>query len=288
MIESHAIVKKQQLSPDVFEIEVKAARIAEQRKPGQFIMLSMDVDMGERIPLTIADADTAAGTITLIYQRVGHGTRLLAKLGVGDAIPVLVGPLGTPTHIEKVGTVIGVGGGIGAAPLFPIMQGLKAAGNRVVTILGARTKELIFWEEKFRAISDEVIVCTDDGSYGRQALVTVPLKELCAREPKPELAVAIGPAIMMKFCAEATRPFAVHTLVSLNAIMVDGTGMCGGCRAMVGGKVKFVCVDGPEFDGHLVDFDSLMKRQAAYKTQERAAVDHLCKLEQAMDEKMKS
>ena len=287
MIESHVIIKKRQLSPDVFEIEVKAAHIAEQRQPGQFIMLSMDVDMGERIPLTIADADTQAGTITLIYQRVGQGTRLLAKLEEGDAIPVLVGPLGTPTHMAKVGTVVGVGGGIGAAPLFPIMQGLKAAGNRVISILGARTKDLIFWEEKFRAISDEVIVCTDDGSYGRKSLVTVPLKELCEREPKPELAVAIGPAIMMKFCAEATRPFGVHTLVSLNAIMVDGTGMCGGCRAMVGGKVKFVCVDGPEFDGHLVDFDSLMKRQAAYKTQERAAHDHLCNLDKLADEKAK-
>ncbi len=285
MIETHVIVRKKQLSPEVFEIEVKAARIAEQRKPGQFIMLSMDVDLGERIPLTIADADTAKGTITLIYQRVGQGTRLLAQLGEGDAIPVLVGPLGTPTHIEKVGAVVGVGGGIGAAPLFPIMEGMKKAGNRVVTILGARTKELIFWEDKFRAISDEVIVCTDDGGYGRKALVTEPLKELCAREPKPALAVAIGPAIMMKFCAEATRPFGVHTLVSLNAIMVDGTGMCGGCRVMVGGKVKFVCVDGPEFDGHLVDFDGLMKRQAAYKTQERAALDHACNLDKMAAEK---
>ncbi len=285
MLESHVIVRKRQLSAEVFEIEVKAARIAEQRKPGQFIMLSMDADLGERIPLTIADADAGRGTITLIYQRVGQGTRLLAQLNEGDAIPVLVGPLGTPTHIEKAGTVVGVGGGIGAAPLYPIMEGMKKAGNRIITILGARSKDLIFWEDKFRAISDEVIVCTDDGSYGRKALVTEPLKELCGREPKPDLAVAIGPAVMMKFCAEATRPSGVHTLVSLNAIMVDGTGMCGGCRVMVGGKVKFVCVDGPEFDGHAVDFDGLMKRQAAYKPQERAALDHACNLEKAAREK---
>lgn len=285
ILESHVILSKEQLSQDVFLMRVKASLIASERKPGQFIILALDTEYGERIPLTIADADPAEGSITLIFQRVGHGTRRLAELKQGDAIPVLVGPLGHPTHIEKFGTVVGVGGGIGAAPLFPIMQGLKAAGNKVITILGARTKELLILEEKFRAISDELILVTDDGSYGRKALVTVPLKEVCERQPKPELAVAIGPAIMMKFCCATTRPFAVHTMVSLNPIMVDGTGMCGGCRVNVGGKMKFACVDGPEFDGHAVDFDELMKRQTAYKPQEKAAADHACNLDAAMTDK---
>jgi len=196
-----------------------------------------------------------------------------------------VGPLGQPTHIENFGTVVCVGGGIGVAPLHPIVQALKAAGNRIVTIIGARSKDLIILEDEMRAMSDELIICTDDGSYGRKALVTEPLKEVCERADKPALAVAIGPPIMMKFCAEATRPYAVHTVVSLNTIMVDGTGMCGGCRVTVGGEAKFVCVDGPEFDGHLVDFDGMMKRLQAYRSQERLAMEkhdsHTCNLDQA-------
>jgi ferredoxin--NADP+ reductase len=289
VLESHLILEKRQFSADVFLLRLRAPLIARERKPGQFIILSGDVDYGERIPLTIADANADEGWITLIFQRVGRGTRQLAEMNVGDEIPVLVGPLGTPTHIAKLGTVVGVGGGIGAAPLYPILEALKAAGNRVVTILGARTRELLILEERFRAISDELILCTDDGSAGRKALVTEPLKELCAATPKPDLAVAIGPAIMMKFCCATTRPFGVHTVVSLNPIMVDGTGMCGGCRVTVGGKVKFVCVDGPEFDGHAVDFEELMQRQGSYKPQEKRQLDaHLCKLDAAFDKAVHS
>ena len=285
MPERHVILEKKQLSADVFLMRVRAPLIAEERQPGQFIMLSLDTEYGERIPLTIADANAAEGWITLVFQRVGQGTAMLAQLNEGEEIPVLVGPLGQPTHVQKLGTVVCVGGGIGIAPLFPIAQALKAAGNRLFSILGARKQELIILEDRMRAISDELIVCTDDGSYGRKAIVTVPLKELCERDPRPDLVVAIGPAIMMKFCAEATRSYGVRTLVSLNSIMVDGTGMCGGCRVSVGGQTKFVCVDGPEFDGHAVDFDELMKRQQAYRPQEKEAMDrfqtrdHACNLD---------
>jgi ferredoxin--NADP+ reductase len=273
MERTHTILEKRQLSENVFLMRVKAPLIAKERKAGQFILLSIDGEFGERIPLTIADGDAEQGTITLIFQRVGMTTTRLAKMDVGDELAVLVGPLGQPTHIDNVGTVVCVGGGIGVAPLHPIVQALKAAGNRIITIIGARTKELVILEDEMRALSDELIVCTDDGSYGRKALVTEPLKEACQAE-NPALAVAIGPPIMMKFCAETTRPFGVHTVVSLNTIMVDGTGMCGGCRVNVGGKAKFVCVDGPEFDGHEVDFDEMMQRLRAYQSQERQAMAH--------------
>ena len=192
-------------------------------------------------------------------------------MNAGDKIANLVGPLGKPTHIEKFGTVVCVGGGIGVAPMYPIAQGMKQAGNKLIVIIGARTKELVILEQEMRAIADEVIVCTDDGSYGRKGLVTEPLKELCAQDPKPNLAVAIGPPVMMKFCALTTKPYAVPTVVSLNTIMIDGTGMCGGCRVTVGGKTKFVCVDGPEFDGHLVDFDQMIQRLGSYREQEKLA-----------------
>ncbi len=285
MAQTPTILEKRQLSENVFCLRVSAPLIARERKAGQFILLSIDGEFGERIPLTIADADAEAGSITLIFQRVGMTTAKLASLNVGDTLAVLVGPLGQPTHIENVGTVVCVGGGIGVAPLYPIVQALKAAGNYVVTIIGARNKELMILEDEMRAQSDELIVCTDDGSYGRKALVTQPLKEVCERAEKPALAVAIGPPIMMKFCAETTRPYAVHTVVSLNTIMVDGTGMCGGCRVTVGGESKFVCVDGPEFDGHQVDFDGMMKRLQAYRNQERQAMtdheNHACNLDQA-------
>ena len=266
---------------------VRAPLIAEERKPGQFVILQLDDNFGERIPLTIADADPVEGSITLVFQTVGKTTHRLALLSEGDKIENLVGPLGQPTHIEKVGTVVCVGGGIGVAPLHPIAQGMKRAGNRVVIIIGARTKDLVILEDRMRAIADELIICTDDGSYGRKALVTAPLKELCERDLKPDLAVAIGPPIMMKFCAETTRPFGVPTVVSLNSIMIDGTGMCGGCRVTVGGETKFVCVDGPEFDGHKVDFDNMMKRMRAYKGSEAKAHDryhanHACNLEKAI------
>ena len=271
------ILEKKQLSETVFQMRLEAPLIARERKAGQFIILQLCEDYGERIPLTIANADTAEGSITIIFQAVGKTTQNLAQLNVGDEVAALVGPLGTPTHIEKVGTVVCVGGGIGVAPLHPIAQAMKAAGNKVIIIMGARSKDLVILEDEMRAIADELIICTDDGSYGRKCLVTEPLKERCEQEPKPELAVAIGPPIMMKFCAETTRPYEVPTQVSLNTIMVDGTGMCGGCRVTVGDETKFVCVDGPEFDGHLVDFDNMITRLNSYKKQE--AGDHHCRLD---------
>ncbi len=271
------ILKKEKLSEEVFRLRVEAPMIAEERRPGQFIILQLGGDT-ERIPLTIADADPAAGWIALIFQVVGKTTHLLAELKEGDAIANLAGPLGRPTHIENVGTVVCVGGGIGAAPLYPIVQGMKQAGNRVVCIVGARNKSLLILEDEMRAAADDVIVCTDDGSYGVKALVTAPLKALCMGTPPPNMVVAIGPPIMMKFCAETTRPFGIKTLVSLNTIMIDGTGMCGGCRVTVGGETRFVCVDGPEFDGHLVDFDNMMRRLQAYRGIEDAA-HHQCHLD---------
>lgn len=272
------ILHKKQLSQDVFLMRLEAPLIAEERKAGQFIILQTDEDLGERIPLTIADADVIEGSITIIFQVVGKSTKDLSQFNEGDNLPVLVGPLGTPTHIENFGTVVCVGGGIGVAPLHPIAQSLKAAGNNVIIIIGARNKELIILEEEMKSIADEFIVCTDDGSYGRKGLVTEPLKEICERENKPEMAIAIGPPIMMKFCSETTRPYKVFTQVSLNTIMVDGTGMCGGCRVNVGGEVKFVCVDGPEFDGHKVDFDNMMSRLKSYKEFEKKK-DHACNME---------
>ena len=278
------IVAKRQLSEQVVLIEVDAPLIAEERKAGQFIMLQVDEEYGERIPLTIADASAEKGTITLIYQTVGRSTKELSMLGVGDEIQVLVGPLGKPTHVKNFGTVVCVGGGIGVAPMHPIAQAMKAAGNKVIAILGARTKDLIILEQEMRIIADEVIICTDDGSYGRKALVTEPLKELCELDPKPNLVVAIGPPVMMKFCASTTKPYGVYTEVSLNTVMVDGTGMCGGCRVNVDGHVKFVCVDGPEFDGHKVDFDNMLKRLSAYREIEEC---QNCNLQAAADAKLK-
>ncbi|MBL7741840.1 MAG: sulfide/dihydroorotate dehydrogenase-like FAD/NAD-binding protein [Chitinophagaceae bacterium] len=277
------ILYKQQLSQDVFLMRLHAPLIAEERQAGQFIILQTDEDLGERIPLTIADADTVEGTITIIFQVVGKTTRHLATFEPGDELPALVGPLGKPTHIENFGRVICVGGGIGVAPLHPIAQALKKAGNHVTIITGARTRELIILEKEMKAIADELIICTDDGSYGRKGLVTAPLKELCERGSKPSMVIAIGPPVMMKFCSEATRPYNVFTQVSLNTIMVDGTGMCGGCRVNVGKEVKFVCVDGPEFDGHLVDFDNMISRLNAYKEIERR--HYKCFVEKAFSDK---
>ncbi|MBF0430486.1 MAG: sulfide/dihydroorotate dehydrogenase-like FAD/NAD-binding protein [Fibrobacteria bacterium] len=278
------IVQKKQLSNDVFQLKVEAPLIAEERKPGQFIVLMLNSDYGERIPLTIADASEKEGTISLIFQAVGKTTIELSQLNEGDEIANLLGPLGAPTHIEKFGKVVCVGGGIGVAPLHPIAKGMKEAGNEVITIVGSRNKELLILEDEMKSIADELIVCTDDGSYGRKCLVTEPLKELCEMDSKPDLVVAIGPPIMMKFCALTTKPYKVPTVVSLNTIMIDGTGMCGGCRVTVGGSTKFVCVDGPEFDGHLVDFDNMMNRLSAYKDFEERA-RHNCKMMAAADAK---
>ncbi|HCE42273.1 MAG TPA: sulfide/dihydroorotate dehydrogenase-like FAD/NAD-binding protein [Lentisphaeria bacterium] len=277
------ILAKKKLSENVFMMQIESPLIASERLPGQFIILSLSDDYAERIPLTIADADPVKGSITIIFQAVGKTTKNLAKLDAGDKIANLVGPLGSPTHIEKFGTVVCIGGGIGVAPMHPIAQGMKKAGNKVVIIIGARSKDLVIMEDEMRKIADELIICTDDGSYGRKTLVTEPLKELCERSPKPDLAVAIGPPIMMKFCAAATKPYNVPTVVSLNTIMVDGTGMCGGCRVTVGKETKFVCVDGPEFDGHLVDFDNMMKRLNSYKKQEKLHDEKDCHLNQQIE-----
>jgi ferredoxin--NADP+ reductase len=271
------IVSKRRLSDEVYRLEVEAPLVARERKAGQFVIVQVDEDFGERIPLTIADADPERGTVTLVFQTVGATTHKLAAKEVGDRI-TLLGPLGNPTHIEKFGKAVCVGGGIGLAPLHPIVQALKAAGNEVIVIAGARTAELLIMQEELKSLADEYILVTDDGSAGRKALVTEPLKEICASPRPPDIVVAIGPPIMMKFCAETTRPFAVKTLVSLNTIMIDGTGMCGGCRVLVGGETKFVCVDGPEFDGHLVDWSGMMSRLRSYKAQEDEA-HHKCHLD---------
>ncbi len=278
------IIDKTQLSAEVFKIKVEAQLIAEECLPGQFIMLQVD-ENGERIPLTIADSDRKNGTINLIFQTVGKTTHLLSEINKGEYILNLVGPLGKPTHVEKVGTVLCVGGGIGVAPLYPIAKAMKVIGNKLVVIIGARNKSLIILEDEMKAIADELIICTDDGSYGQKSLVTHPLKELCERREKPDLVVAIGPPIMMKFCAETTRPYKVSTIVSLNTIMIDGTGMCGGCRVNVGGKARFVCVDGPEFDGHLVDFDNMMQRLGSYKKREEED-HHKCHMDLEYKKKM--
>ncbi|GHV90083.1 ferredoxin-NADP+ reductase subunit alpha [Spirochaetia bacterium] len=262
------IISKKQLSADVYEMTVEAPLIARARKAGQFLIVQTDTNWGERVPLTIADADAAAGTVTIVFQTVGATTHKLAVKEPGEYVENILGPLGNPTHIEKFGTAVCVGGGIGVAPLFPIVQAMKAAGNNVKVIIGARNKELIIFEDRMRQYADELTVVTDDGSYGRKALVTEPLKEYCAASPKPDMSIAIGPPIMMKFCTAAAKEFDVPIMVSLNTIMIDGTGMCGCCRVTVGGETKFVCVDGPEFDGHKVDFENMMIRMRAFKNQE--------------------
>ncbi|MBQ6136609.1 MAG: sulfide/dihydroorotate dehydrogenase-like FAD/NAD-binding protein [Kiritimatiellae bacterium] len=277
------IISKKQLSENVFRMEIEAPLIAGERKPGQFIILMVDEELGERIPLTIADADTGRGTITIIFQTVGATTMKLARKEVGDSLPAVLGPLGRPTSIrglngEKPGRVVCVGGGIGVAPMHPIAQALKAAGNEVTIIMGARNVGLFVMKEEMEKIAgDRLILVTDDGSSGRKGLVTDPLKELCEAGAVDEV-IAIGPPIMMKFCALATKPYGVKTVASLNTIMIDGTGMCGGCRVSVGGKTKFVCVDGPEFDAHEVDWDLMLKRMGAFKPQESAAREHACNL----------
>ncbi len=275
------IVAKEQLSADVYSMWIHAPLIAEERKAGQFIILQIDDQFGERVPLTIADADPVKGDVRILFQAVGATTKKLAMKQVGDALPVFLGPLGQPTEIAKKGTVVCVGGGIGVAPMHPIAQALKAAGNKVIIIMGARNKDLLIMEKEMAAIADELIVCTDDGSYGRKCLVTEPLKEVCERGDVAEC-FTIGPPIMMKFCALTTKPFNVPTVASLNSIMIDGTGMCGGCRVLVGGKIKFVCVDGPEFDAHQVDFDNLMKRNRSFVPREREDDCNLLKMADAL------
>ncbi|MDD6030812.1 MAG: sulfide/dihydroorotate dehydrogenase-like FAD/NAD-binding protein [Kiritimatiellae bacterium] len=279
----NTIISKRQLSDNVFQMELEAPLIANERKPGQFIILMIDEKLGERIPLTIADADKEKGTITIIFQTVGASTLKLAKMNAGDKLAALLGPLGRPTDLRgangtKPGRVVCVGGGIGVAPMHPIAQALKALGNEVTIIMGARNKDLFVMEEEMRKIAgDKLILMTDDGSSGRKGLVTEPLKELCEAGAVDEV-IAIGPPIMMKFCALTTKPYNVKTVVSLNTIMIDGTGMCGGCRVAVGGETKFVCVDGPEFDAHQVDWDLMLKRMGAFKPLEAKAREHVCNL----------
>lgn len=267
---SYPIVSKEALSKDVFRIRVEAPEIAKKHKPGQFVILRV-TETGERIPLTIADSDPQKGLITMIFQVVGKTTMLLADRKVGDSLADLCGPLGKPTHIENFGTVACVGGGIGIAPLYPIAKGLKKAGNKLITVLGARTKELLILEKEMAEIADRQVVSTDDGSYGVHGLVTDTLKKEIESNDPPKVVYAIGPLPMMKFVSKLTKEYNIPTWVSLNSIMVDGTGMCGGCRVTVGGEQKFTCVDGPEFDGHLVDFDELGKRLAFYREQEAIA-----------------
>jgi len=261
------IVSKEYFSANVIKFEVEAPLIAKSRKAGHFVMVKVGLK-GERIPLTIADADLQKGTITLVVQKMGVSSTKLCALEEGEYITDMVGPLGQATHIENFGTVVCACGGVGTAPMMPIVAALKAAGNKVITVIAARTKDLIILEEQMRVNSDEVIIMTDDGSYGNKGLVTNGVESVINRE-KVDLCVTIGPAIMMKFVSQLTKKYEVPTLASLNTIMVDGTGMCGACRVSVGGKTKFVCVDGPEFDAHLVDFDEMLMRLGGYRDIER-------------------
>jgi ferredoxin/flavodoxin---NADP+ reductase len=284
----YKILHKEVLSETVRLMIVEAPLVARKAKAGQFVIVRND-DKGERIPLTIADFDAQQGTITLIFQEVGKSTMQMGLFEEGDSFENIVGPMGRATEIENYGTVVMVGGGVGIAPIFPIARALKQAGNHVISIIGARNQELLFWEERMREFSDELIVCTDDGSYGRKALVTEPLKEILELHPETAKVWAIGPAIMMKFVSAATLPFKVPTIVSLNTIMIDGTGMCGGCRVTLdnGGAQQFVCVDGPEFDAHRVDWNLLMDRMSFYRAEEKRAIEnwknHLCRLDKAAD-----
>lgn len=259
----YKIVDKEYFSKNVIKLVVEAPRIAKSRRAGHFVIVRVG-EKGERIPLTIAESDIEKGTITLVVQAVGRSSSKLVSLEVGDHITDLVGPLGKATHIEKVGTVVCAGGGVGVAPLLPIVEAMHKAGNRVIVVLAARTKELVILEEQMRKVSDEVIIMTDDGSYGEKGLVTNGVESVINRE-KVDLCVTVGPAIMMKFVSLLTEKYDIPCVASLNTIMVDGTGMCGACRVTVGGEVKFVCVDGPEFDAHKVDFDEMLMRLSSYK-----------------------
>jgi ferredoxin--NADP+ reductase len=269
------ILNKRELVNNIFEMIIEAPLIAAKAEPGHFVLV-MPEAKGERIPLTIADFDREAGTITLVIMVVGTTSMKTTRLPVGGSLYAIVGPLGHPSEVENFGTVVMVAGGVGTAPIFPIARRLHEVGNRVVSIHGARSKGLLFWEDKIASVSDEHIITTDDGSYERKGLVTEPLKEILEadREAKKIRCVyAIGPAVMMKFCSLTVKPFGVRTIASLNSVMVDGTGMCGGCRVDVGGKTLFTCVDGPEFDAQLVDWDTLMKRQKIYITEEKCSLD---------------
>jgi len=275
----YTISDKKVLNDTVKLMVLDAPHVARKAAPGQFVIVRID-EKGERIPLTIADFDREKGTVTIIFQEIGKSTIHLGTLNAGESLATVAGPLGHPTEIANYGTVVCIGGGVGIAPVFPIARALKEAGNRVISIIGARTKDLLFWEDMMRSVSDTLIVCTDDGSHGVKGVVTNPLKEIISSE-KVARVWAIGPAIMMKFVSEATRPLGVPTVVSLNTIMIDGTGMCGGCRVVYDQGERFVCVDGPEFDGHKVAWDNLLARQKSYISAEERAMkqwQHKCNI----------
>ena len=275
----YKIISKQELNDAVTRMEIEAPFVARKAKAGQFIIFRVD-EFSERVPLTVAGCDRERGTVTIIFQKVGLSTKLLGCLEPGDSIADFVGPLGRPTQTEGIRRVCVIGGGVGCAIAYPSAVAFKEAGAWVDVIVGFRNKDIVILEDEFRAVSDRLFVMTDDGSYGEQGFVTAKLKELLESGEQYDEVLAIGPTPMMKFVAATTRPFGVKTIVSLNPIMVDGTGMCGCCRVTVGGEVKFACVDGPDFDGHLVDFDELMRRGGMYREQEKQLeADHLCRLE---------
>ena len=268
------ITHKEQLSHTVALFRIKAPKIAAKRKAGQFIIIRLN-EHGERIPLTIVDSDTGEGTITIISQEVGKTTGMLGALEKGDLILDVVGPLGKPAEIRNFGNAVCVGGGIGTAPVYPIARELKAAGNKVISIIGARTKDLLILEREMQKVSDEIYVATDDGSYGHHGFVTQILQRMIDEPLRIDMVLAVGPLPMMNAVCNVTRPYKIHTMVSLNPVMVDGTGMCGACRVTIGGKNRFVCVDGPEFDGHEVDFDELLRRNRSYFKEEKMAMEEL-------------
>ena len=272
------ILKKEELSPNVYAMEIDAPRVAKKAEPGQFIVLRVD-EKGERIPLTIANFDRETGRILIVFQVIGASTMELAALNEGDSVLDFVGPLGRPSEIGKLdGTMVVVGGGIGVAPTFPIARAMKEAGNKVIAIMGAKTKDILIMEDEMKEVTDEIVVTTDDGSRGIKGFVTNAVQALVDRGEKIAQITAIGPVIMMKSVADATRDLGIKTVVSLNPIMVDGTGMCGGCRVTVGDETKFACVDGPEFDGHAVDFPGLMSRQRMYRDLEAVEKEHVCRI----------
>ncbi len=268
----YRIIERQDLAPNVKLFRIETPFIARKAQPGQFVIVRIHEE-GERIPLTVADFDREGGTITLIFQEVGKTTKMLGTFREGDEILDVVGPLGRPTEIEKYGTVVCVGGGVGIASVYPITRALKEAGNRVISIIGARSKNLLILEDEIREVSDELYITTDDGSYGRRGFVSDELKRLIEEGWKIDWSIAIGPAVMMRAVAETTRPYNIKTMVSLNSLMVDGTGMCGCCRVEVGGRTRFVCVDGPDFDGHQVNFKLLLSRQRIYLDEEKIALE---------------
>ncbi|MCR4413931.1 MAG: sulfide/dihydroorotate dehydrogenase-like FAD/NAD-binding protein [Thermoguttaceae bacterium] len=279
------ILKKTELAPKIFEYIVEAPRVARKAQPGHFVIVMAD-ERGERVPLTVADFDRQEGTVTLVMMVVGTSTAKLARLEAGQSLYALIGPLGQPSEIQRHDTVVMVAGGVGVAPIFPIARAFHETGTRIITIQGARSRDLLFWTDKIAAVSHRHLVTTDDGSFGRKGLVTEPLREILEQDVQRAIGCvyAIGPAVMMKFCAKTTEPFGVKTVVSLNSIMVDGTGMCGGCRVSLRGQTRFTCSDGPEFDGHLVDWDELLSRQKIYAHEEKCSLDRYVEQYQAARE----